>query len=217
MSSPSLTLTVSSLLALFTFGWNICNGKPIFIEVGPGAKECFYEAYQPGEMMEFLYVVKKGGQHDIELMVYDPFNELIAQKIGSKYDRFRQQLSESVDGTYKICFNNAMSRWTAKTVGIDLLGSHRPQQPHYNQLTKQRHLNKMNNGVIKLSDRIDEIEQLQQISIDLDSTFFDMVKTNASNLSYFTLIQLFVVLAINVFQIRQIRAWFKKHRKGYGI
>ena len=65
--------------------------------------------------------------------------------------------------------------------------------------------------------QIDEIDQIQQISIDLDSTFFDMVKTNANNLSYFTLIQLFVVLAINVFQIRQIRHWFKKHKKGYGI
>ena len=210
-----MKIFLSLLLLLPLIG--ITYTKPVFVEVSPGGQECFFEEYGTGEMMEFLYVVKKGGQHDIELLVFDPSGDMIAQKMGSKYDRFRQQLSESIEGTYKICFNNAMSRWTAKTVGIDLLGSHRPQQPHYNQLTKQRHLNKMNNGVIKLSDKIDEIDQIQEISKDLDATYWDTLQINANNLSYFTLIQLAAITIINVFQIKQIRAWFKKHSKGYGI
>eukprot|EP01083_Nonionella_stella_P128642 389870_1 len=104
MGQMNCFLIILSLLLSYVLS------KPVFIEVAPGGEECYYEEYEKDETMEFLYVVKRGGQHDIELKIYTPYNNLLVQKVGSKYDRFKQQID--IAGTYKICFNNGMSRWT---------------------------------------------------------------------------------------------------------
>ncbi len=166
--------------------------------------------------IEFLYVVKRGGQADIELRVYDPLDKNLVTKLASKYDRFRENNLEKA-GVYKICFNNGMSRWTSKIVGIDLLGSHRPQQAHYNHLAKQRHLGKMIDAVLNVADYVDEIEEYQEISRDMDDAFWSSVEANDSRYQYFTLIEVFLLFIINVWQIRSIRHWFRNTKKGWGI
>ena len=188
--------------------------KPVFVEVAPGGEECYYEEYAADEMMEFLYVVKRGGQHDIELKIYTPTNNLLIQKVGSKYDRFKQKVD--IQGTYKICFNNGMSRWTSKIVGIDLLGSHRPEIEHYNQLTKKRHLNTMERTIYNIGAKIDAIGRLQSLSSDMEETYEDTVISASNIASYITIIELSIVLCVYIYQIRTIRSWFKKVSK-YGI
>lgn len=63
----------------------IAESKPVFIEIAPGGEECYYEAYEKDETIEFLYVIKRGGSHDIELKVYTPYDSVLVQKVGTKY------------------------------------------------------------------------------------------------------------------------------------
>lgn len=207
MASLELLIILS---LLFVSIWS----KPVFIEVAPGGEECYYEEYTSEETMEFLYVVKRGGQHDIELKVYTPSNTLMIQKVGSKYDRFKQQVTQN--GVYKICFNNGMSRWTSKIVGIDLLGSHRPEIEHYNQLTKKRHLNTMERTIYNIGAKIDAIGRLQSLSTDMEETYEDTVISASNAASYVTMLELSIVLIVYIYQIRTIRSWFKKASK-FGI
>ena len=189
--------------------WFVCLwSKPVFIEVAPGGEECYYEDYVKDETIEFLYVVKRGGQHDIELKIYTPFNTLLVQKVGSKYDRMKQKID--FNGTYKICFNNGMSRWTSKIVGIDLLGTHRPEIEHYNQLTKKRHLNTMERTIYNIGAKVDAIGRLQSLSNDMEETYEDTVLSANDIASYITMLELSVVLVVYIYQIRTIRSWFKK-------
>lgn len=131
-----------------------------------------------------------------------------------RYDRFKQQID--IEGTYRICFNNAMSRWTSKIVGIDLLGSHRPEIEHYNQLTKKRHLNTMERTIYNIGTKVDAIGRLQSLSLDMEETYEDTITSASNSASYITMIELFMVFVVYMYQIRTIRSWFKRVSK-FGI
>eukprot|EP01084_Bolivina_argentea_P240334 403796_1 len=182
--------------------------KTLFVEVPPGGEECFYEEYQKDETIDFLFAIKRGGQHDIEVKIYSPYNTLYAQKLGDKYDRFKKDVDTA--GVYKLCFNNAMSRWTSKIVGIELLGPHRPEIMHYNKLTKKRHLNSMERTVYNIGAKLDSISQLQTLSTDMEQMFEDTIRSASEITSYVTILELFVVLVVYIYQIKTIRSWFKK-------
>ena len=189
--------------------------KPIYTEIPAGGEECFYEFYNAGEDIEFLYVIKRGGQHDIELKVFDPNNQLIAQKIATKYDRFQQKTT--INGEYKICFNNGMSRWIVKLVGIDILGIKRPQIEHYNDLTKKRHLSLMERIMYNIEREIDKIDEQQQLSISIEQSYWNSVVNSSNLFSYITLFELGLLILINIYQIRKIRSWFKAKKRAFGI
>lgn len=48
--------------------------RAIFIEIPAGGEECYYEAYEKEEVMEFLVQIKRGGQHDIQIKVFSPYD-----------------------------------------------------------------------------------------------------------------------------------------------
>ena len=131
---------------------------------------------------------------------------LIEEKVATKYHRY--QLNIEYEGSYKICFNNGMSRFTPKMVGIDLLGSHRPQTVHYNQLMKKRHLNYMERTVLNIGRRLDAIGQLQELAVELEETYEDSVNASNSLAAYVSMVELSLVLIVYLYQIKTIRSWF---------
>lgn len=128
--------------------------------------------------------------------------------MATKYHRY--QLNIEFEGTYKICFNNGMSRFTPKLVGIDLLGSHRPQTVHYNQLMKKRHLNYMERTVLNIGRRLDAIGQLQELAVELEETYEDSVIASNNLSAYVSMVELSLVLIVYMYQIKTIRSWFKR-------
>ena len=205
------TATLLVILFLFSSIWS----KPIFVDIPPRGEECYFEDYTRNETIEFLYVVKRGGDHDIELKIYSPNNALLTQKIGTRYDRFTQKIDS--DGVYRICFNNHMSRFTSKLVGIDLLGTHRPQNVHYHQLMKKRNLNMMERSILNIGSRLDAIDRLQSLAVEMEETYEDAANHNSSLSSYTTMIELTIVLVVYLYQIKTIRSWFKHRGAGAGF
>ncbi|ETO00708.1 hypothetical protein RFI_36732 [Reticulomyxa filosa] len=196
---------------------NSCSlGKPLYVEVGPGKEECFYERYEVAEAIEFLYIVRRGGQHDIEIKLYDPADRVMEVKKTSKYDRFRYP-SAPTTGVYKICFNNGMSRWTSKLAGIELLGNHKVDSEHYTNLAKQSNVGKIVDDIVNVGRKIEEIEEMQEVSIDMEEAFWEAVMAGNSTIAYMTMIEATILIFISIFQIRQIRMWFKGGKEGFGV
>lgn len=207
VSSVYLHTSILSIIILLMFT-QMSNSSPIFFDVPANGEQCFYEAYEVNESMEFLYVIKRGGEHDIELKIYNPFDDMIAQQIGIKYEKFSQIMTQS--GVYKICFNNGMSHWTSKMVGIDILGDHRPPVSNYNELTHKRHLNTMEKTLMSIADNVDNIWMLVELGTDMEDVFWESVMNANSIFSYITLLEMCLLCIIYVYQIKQIRSWFSK-------
>ncbi|ETO22938.1 hypothetical protein RFI_14251 [Reticulomyxa filosa] len=196
---------------------NPCSfAKPQFVEIWSGKEECFYEHYNTGEPIEFLYVVRHGGRHDIEMRLFDPMNRMIERRVTNKYDRYYLP-SALASGMYKICLNNAMSRWTNKVAGIELLGNHRMAIEHYNNLAKQRNLGKITDDVLQIVQQMDTVEDMQAVGMDVEEAFWEEIMSSSSTVAYMTMIEGTALFLTYVFQIRQIRLWFKGGKEGFGV
>lgn len=71
----------------------------------------------------------------------------------------RVQFNAAVNGPYKICFDNTMSRWTAKVVSFFVLND--AVKNSHEEIAKLEHLGPVVDSVIKIADELDSIEQIQ--------------------------------------------------------
>ena len=88
---------------------------------------------------------------------------------------------------------------------------------HYNNLAKQRHLGTMADGIVKVAKTLDKIEDLQLESRENEDVFLVQLENTSYMAGYVTLLQFAVLVIVNVYSIRNIRSWFKQHRKSFGI
>ena len=128
-------------------------------------------------------------------------------------------------GTYGICFDNTMSRWTAKTVSffiptikgcVTQFGS--PSQPS-EDMAKLEHLTPFVESVIHLSDELEAVEKMQhhmrvRETFHRDSMFVSVVSIHVaaestnSRVMWLSLLESVVLLTISGFQLFYIRNWF---------
>lgn len=153
-----VTLIHSSM----AFSWSAMT-----IEVEPKAEECVYQILNKGDLFELEFEVVRGGLLDIEVIVKDPRESVMFRKLSFFNDKSVDEVEEegyvsidaTRDGVYSICFNNRMSRWTPKTVSFAV-----PNNSHESgdkEIAKLEHLGPMVDSIIKITDMLDEVEQLQ--------------------------------------------------------
>jgi len=89
------------------------------IQVEPKTEECFHQFVEQGKDFLVQYSVTRGGLLDIDVRIFDPRGNTLFQ--GMHFDskmKGRQQFMAQEAGVFKVCFNNEMSRFTAKVVAF---------------------------------------------------------------------------------------------------
>ena len=75
----------------------------------------------------------------------------------------------------------------------------------------------MERSILNIGSRLDAIDRLQSLAVEMEETYEDAVNHNSSLASYTTMIELTIVLVVYLYQIKTIRSWFKHRGAGGGF
>ena len=97
----------------------------LVIQVEPKTSECFYQKITASSKVAFEYRVTRGGLLDINIKVTAPSGRVLHQELHffRGADEGVTKFDAEEDGVYSFCFDNEMSRWTAKVVDFDVISS----------------------------------------------------------------------------------------------
>ena len=196
-------------------------------QVEPRNEQCFYEELTADVPFRMEFEVTRGGLLDIRLRVNDP-NGLVVIERMAYFNRADEAMNEAegrvewtatMSGRYAICFDNSMSRWTAKVVSLFVhnLNPGAAQAAADRATTasaaKLQDLGGMVDSIIKIADQLDEIEKLQHHQRVREQQWRDEGEASDANVQWLTLIEGVLLVGVTVGQLQYIRNWFKETGK----
>jgi len=189
-----------------------CGGIKLTFQVEPKTEECVYEKMAATEEFNMQFEVVRGGLLDIKLRINDPNDQIVNEKMAffnkpeNAVDAGTVKFVSAIAGVHKICFDNTMSRWTAKVVSFII-------KPKEDATTKPKlatteHLGTLVDSVIKVADQLSNIEQLQHVHRVIAQSERDRAEKRNSRVMWLSILESFILVSISVFQLRYIKQWF---------
>lgn len=89
-----------------------------FVNIDAHAEECFFDKMASDTKMGLTLEVAKGGFLDIDVKIYRPDGKVI--HAGDRESNGKYTFSAPVDGSYKYCFTNKVSKMTPKVVMLSM-------------------------------------------------------------------------------------------------
>ncbi|XXQ33693.1 GOLD domain-containing protein [Plasmodiophora brassicae] len=182
------------------------------LQVEPKAEECFYEEFEQGAKLEMDYEVIRGGLLDIRLVISGPSTPLYDKVsfFNREDDAANEKLGHIVldvvqPGVHSICFNNVMSRWTAKVVSFAVKSSS-PKDTIEN--AKLEHLGPVVDSVIKVSEELDAIERIQHHLRIREQLHRDTQESTNSRVQWLAISKAIILISLSSLQLFFIRSWF---------
>ncbi|KAE8220145.1 hypothetical protein CF319_g6290 [Tilletia indica] len=120
-SSASLAavLLYAATLVVLLASW-IQPASAHMIELGPSARECFFEDLHVNDQMTLTFQVSGGGHLDIDAWLLDPHKTTLYTV--KRKDTGTYSFTASKDGRYTYCFSNEFSTVADKTVSWNVHG-----------------------------------------------------------------------------------------------
>lgn len=197
------------------------------IQVEPGQDECFYEHIKKGQPVDMSLMVLRGGLLDINLNVYRPDGTVLSQKkIISNVNDETGQVQEDIlvkghqfitaeDGEFKFCFDNTMSRWTAKVVAFSLfLGDEgttiATDSVEEENVAKKAHITPVENSIERLKVNLESIHKEQLYYRNRETAHRDTAESSNTRVAWFTVFESLTIIGVSVGQLVMVRKWFSK-------
>src|SRR5690349_14711241 len=114
------------------------------------------------------------------------------------------EFTATVAGTHQICFDNTMSRWTAKVVTFKVTGGSGAASAgsgaKKDDLVKFEHLTPMVDSVIKVSEELVLIEGLQRHMRVREQQHRDSAEATNSRVQWMSIVESILLVSISVLQ-----------------
>lgn len=202
------------------------SSSSLTFTVDPREESCFYHDLQANEMFKMEFEVIRGGLLDINFKIYDPYNQPITEKLAffnrpddAANDREGQiSISARVGGTYRICFDNQMSRWTPKVISFyvedpSVVAEEKDKDAAANDVAKLANLGPIVDSVINIADKLDGIENVQRHMRVREQSHRDSIEQNNSRVAWLAATETCVLVVLAAIQIRTIMNWFQDKKK----
>jgi hypothetical protein len=163
--------------------------------------------------MEFEVV--RGGLLDIKVRVSDPSGTALVDRV-AYFNKEDDALNEAegrvsltsapVTGRYAICFDNTMSRWTAKVVSFYVVNE--AGRSPKDSIAKLQDLGPTVDAVIKIADELESMEGIQHHMRVREQSHRDSTLATNARVQWLALLEAVLLISLTAFQIRYIRQWF---------
>ena len=188
------------------------------LQVEPKTEQCFFEDVKRDDTFTLFFDVTRGGLLDIVLIVSFNGETLENRKHFSSESEGRFHHTAPRDGSYKFCFDNMMSRWTAKVVDFDTLigdthqfrkNKHSPDSVKMSEMLLSEDLKSLEYEADRVSSELDRTVRLQKFLQNSEKRHRDMTDDSNSRALYMALFEASILLAISGIQIYLVRNMFK--------
>eukprot|EP00013_Stygamoeba_regulata_P021213 CAMPEP_0177657750 /NCGR_PEP_ID=MMETSP0447-20121125/16384_1 /TAXON_ID=0 /ORGANISM="Stygamoeba regulata, Strain BSH-02190019" /LENGTH=210 /DNA_ID=CAMNT_0019162191 /DNA_START=14 /DNA_END=646 /DNA_ORIENTATION=+ len=191
----------------------LANVSAYTFQVEPKSQECFYESIGKDINTVIDYHVLRGGLLDIRFEValeqqYPDVKLLIETLHFEDQHSGRYEFVAPETGTYRICFDNRMSRFTAKVVEFSISvndgrwgtgGGH----------AKSEHFKNMDQQARQLSDAVDDFTRHQHYLRAREIKHRNMIEETNSRVVIWSIVESTVLFAVSLFQIYTLRRFFE--------
>lgn len=195
-------------------------------QVEPKSQQCIFAKFNAGDSVECKVMVVRGGKQDIRLRVENPyaatmFEQLLVSNVDSTTGEMLTSPIEKgynfiapVDGDYKFCTDNRMSRWTAKVVALFLTSQEHSDGVPSNGPPGDRpkELQDMQTTAERMRFMLDELKEQQAHRHARDVAHRVTVETSNSRTMWYSLLEILVVAGVCGGQIMLVRSWFPATR-----
>ncbi|GAM21403.1 hypothetical protein SAMD00019534_045780 [Acytostelium subglobosum LB1] len=192
-------MLVGLLLVVF-----VATSNALTLQVEPKMTECFSEYVDSGKISFINYQVIRGGLLDVDVKVFDPMGNTIYSILHFESSmKGKMSFTASNSGAYKICFNNEMSRFTAKVITFTWTYDNADTA-----FVKGETLNPMDQSIQKIERTLQSIVFEQKKMRYREQTNRDTSESTNERVVRWTIIQLLVLVSMGVAQIWFLRRWF---------
>ena len=187
-------------------------------QVEPKISECYLFDVTEGEKFTVLYEVTRGGLLDIVFDVKFNDNQIHNEKHFSTESPGSFTHIASKDGSFKICFDNTMSRWTAKVVEFDMfVGEHHefrlnkesPDKLKMSEMLLSEDLKDLEVEADRITSQLDKTVRSQKLLLNREKHHRELSDGNNSRALFMAFFEGSIVLAISVIQVLLVRRMFK--------
>ena len=201
----------------------ITQVKALSLQVEPKTEECFFEKVAAGGETIFVhYEVTRGGLLDIRFDVF--FNDIMltsSMHFSNEADGKFSHTSERA-GTFKICFNNQMSRWTAKVVEFQVFVGEDHHQYRKNaqspdatvslsEMLLSEDIKALELEATKISNELEVALRSQKTLQNREKRHRETSEASSSRALWTSILEAVVLLAISGIQIYLVRSMFSDH------
>ena len=178
------------------------------VYVKPNDEECYFEDLQKGEKMYVSFSVQSGGYLDIDVRVYGPDVRIVYEAERQRDGNFQFKAVSS--GSHKLCFGNAMSMVSGKTLSFNTYTGHSLLPL---DAAKQSALSPLESEVMGVSEKVFGVHDVAVYLKFREVRHTQTLESTKSRVMWFSLLELAALLAVSVFNILFLRQLFERSGK----
>jgi len=183
------------------------------IQVEPKTYDCFYVDLNSGQHAKVIFFVIRGGLLDIDLMITGPNEEQIYS--GMQFESSVREFVTRTAGTYSICWNNAMSRWTAKVIQFELEIDGKTAtetKPTKDQLLTPDKITPLENSINQIDQSLNIIQDDQRYLRTREQIHRDTAESTNRRVFWYSVIESVILVSISLGQVYYLRKFFEVKR-----
>eukprot|EP01113_Clastostelium_recurvatum_P006620 TRINITY_DN1300_c0_g1_i1.p1 TRINITY_DN1300_c0_g1~~TRINITY_DN1300_c0_g1_i1.p1 ORF type:complete len:216 (+),score=35.38 TRINITY_DN1300_c0_g1_i1:143-790(+) len=201
-------------LALLLICLSQCSA--IYFEISGGAEKCFLEEVPRDTLVIGDYKVEDSATPvgtpsnlGLTVRIIDPENNPISDRSYPSSGRFA--FTTQIGGEHQVCVSTNSSRWFGPAVKariyMDIESGVAAND--YDAIAKAEHLTSLEISVRRLNDRVAAIRKEQAYQRGREITFRNTSESTNARVMWWSVLQLVVLVASGVFQMRHLKSFFK--------
>lgn len=199
------------LLLLFAALFAADPARGTTVQIEPKTEECYAFAAQRGESLTATWSVTRGGLLDIGVSVQGPAAPQPLFQTLHFEGRERGEFSWTADaeGEHRVCFDNTMSRFTAKVVAFAVAGSSEAgAHAGYDEVLTQEDITPVEKTVQRLDSTLMELLQMQRTYRKREQQNRATAESTNTRVLWYSVLVCAVTVVMTLLQVFTLKHWF---------
>lgn len=205
-----------------------CVDKELTINVDPRKEDCFYQNAKNQDVIDVEYQVIDGGHGDLDITFHlvDPTGRILVADF--KKSENNHQVTATMDGDYKFCFDNTFSSYNAKTVFFELLiDSENEDDWGSDENIDFKDIKGDDVYELKVQDiqaainavrsHLTKARHLQDMIKSSEAKDRNIAEENCFKVFAFSLVQVIIMIGVGLIQVIMVRSLFDDNSKVHKI
>jgi len=215
---------MSKLTLFIAFAAVLGLASALYVKIEPREEKCFYYDLVANSQVQVSLSVPRGGLLDIRYKIFDPSNALLTEMMHFEgKDTNDKSFRTGVFGTYQICLDNTMSRYTPKWVQLDVNGpsSHAewttlsnkqaaPASKPEKDLVTKDDLSPVESTLKRIDSNLQNIADLQHTYRWREETNRNTAESTNQRVLWYSLLVCAVAVITTIGQLLVLKRWFRR-------
>lgn len=205
-----------------------CVDKELTINVDPRREDCFYQNAKNRDVIDVEYQVVDGGHGDLDITFHlvDPTGRILVADF--KKSENNHQVTATMDGDYKFCFDNTFSSYNTKTVFFELIidsenddNWNNDEQIDFQGIkvgdVYELKVQDIHETIIAVRNHLTKARHLQDMIKSTEARDRNVAEENFFKVNSISMVQICIMLGVGLIQVVMVRSLFDDSSKVHKV